>query len=197
MARSEAVRRSSQYYCYHLSDADETDERDVMLFEPVDASGAGLALYLQNMAFAEEDAGTMRTYLVRDNVTDELVGYFSLKAGLVSLDERKDDENPQFDTVPGIELANFAVNNAYRQAHPASKGAGALIFHELVLPLVNRAAEQIGVFLLYIYSLPYERLMRNYATYGFSRLSLEEEALLHARLKPRYDAQCVFMYMPI
>jgi hypothetical protein len=39
-----------------------------------------------------------------------------------------------------------------------------------------------------------ERVMANYEGYGFRRLRPEAEQSLHARLKPRYDQQCVFMY---
>ena len=197
MARSDVVCEGAEYYCSHLSNANEDDERDIMLFESVDTSGSGLTTYLQTLAFAEESAGTMRTYLVRDNDTDELAGYFSLKAGLVSMDETTEGDRQRFNTVPGIELANFAFNGAYRREHPTSRGGGASIFNELILPIVRRVAEDVGVYLLYIYSLPYERLMANYASYGFIRLPREDEELLHARLKPRYDDQCVFMYMPI
>lgn len=137
MVRSDTVCEGTQYYCYHLSCADEVDKRDIVSFEPVKRDGSGLAMYLQTMAISEEAEGTMRTYLVRDCVTDELAGYFSLKAGLVSLDESSDGERTQFDTVPGIELANFAFNGAYRRAHPTSKGGGMLVFFELVLPLVR------------------------------------------------------------
>ena len=46
----------------------------------------------------------MRTHLARDNFTDELVGYFTLKAGLVSVNEERDGENVEFDTVRGLSL---------------------------------------------------------------------------------------------
>ena len=45
--------------------------------------------YLKEEALADEADGLMRTYLVRHGVTGELVGYFSLKAGLVALNEKR------------------------------------------------------------------------------------------------------------
>ena len=69
------------------------------------------------------------------------------------------------------------------------------MFGELVLPLVLDASHRIGAAILYIFSLPEPKVMQNYATYGFVRLPPDEEQLLHARLKPRYDSQCVFMYV--
>jgi hypothetical protein len=46
----------------------------------------------------------MRTHLARDNFTDELVGYFTLKAGLVSVNEERDGDNVELDTVRGLSL---------------------------------------------------------------------------------------------
>ena len=61
----------------------------------------------------------MRTYIVRDQVTDEIAGYFAIKAAMMSVNERKKvdrrtgKERIYFDTMPGIEIANFAVNETY------------------------------------------------------------------------------------
>ena len=77
---------SELFYCDHLG-ACENDERDIMNFVIRDEKGAGLLDYIQHVAFPDEEAGTMRTYIVRDNRSSELVGYFSIKAGLISYNE--------------------------------------------------------------------------------------------------------------
>ena len=195
MARTDVSMTSEFYHCYPLSRMDGRDERDIRAFEPVDPRGMGLVAYLQRQALSDELRGTMRTYLVRDNLTDELVGYFSLKAGLVSVNESGDAGGIEFDTVPGVELANFAVDGRFRRAHPEARGCCKAIFSDLVLPVVGQAAEVVGVAVLYIFSLPEERVMSNYEGYGFHRLGEEAERSLHSRLKLRYDQQCVFMYM--
>lgn len=69
MGRSEAFCRGEQFYCYSIGLADRDDERDMMGFEAVNPAGSGLVAYLQRLAFPEEDASLMRTYLVRDNDT--------------------------------------------------------------------------------------------------------------------------------
>lgn len=194
MARTDITVAGRVYHCYPLSRMDGRDERDIRAFQPVDPKGAGLVAYLQSRAIADELRSTMRTYLVRDNLTDELVGYFSLKAGLVSVNEERDGESVEFDTVPGVELANFAIDGNFRKAHPEARGCGKAIFTDLVLPVVGRAAEVVGVAVLYIFSLPENRVIANYETYGFRRLREDAERSLHTRLKPRYDQQCVFMY---
>ena len=153
--------------------------------------------YLQNFAFSDEKMGVMRTYLVRDKRSLELAGYFSLKAGLISLNEVKTEGGVVFDTLPGIELANFAVNNEYIKRHPDVKETGFVIFNDFIQPLVDDIAGRIGVKIIYIFSLPAEKLIRRYSQYGFARLDSASEAELHRRLKPSYDEGCIFMYQQL
>lgn len=197
------ILQSELFYCDHLG-ASARDESDVKCFSVRDEKGFGLQEYIQRVAFSEEDAGIMRTYLVRDIRSSELVGYFSLKAGLISLneteEERRDDETgiketvSVFDTLPGVELANFAVNYSYIQAHPDLKGVGLVIFESFILPVIRKTSENIGMKILYIFSLPFDELISRYEQYGFSRLNSPYQEELHKRLKPRYDASCMFMF---
>ena len=187
------VLQDNAFYCDHLG-ASENDARDILSFSVQDDRGEGLVNYLQKFAFPDEENGTMRTYLVRNNLTSELVGYFSLKAGLVSFNEMKTETGAVFDILPGIELANFAVNSEYVSNHPKSKGVGAIIFKHLIVPLVHDVAGRVGVKVLYIFALPFEGLIRRYTQYEFMRLEAGHEADVHNRLKPRYDEGCVFMY---
>ena len=100
--------------------------------------------------------------------------------------------------MPGIELANFAVNGGYIQKHPRRKGAGFVMFNDLIRPISEKAAEHIGVKIIYIFALPNEKLIRLYADrYGFARLDSASELKLHSRLKPSYDEDCIFMYQNI
>ena len=101
-----------------------------------------------------------------------------------------------FDTIPGVELANFAVNSSYLKKRPSAKGIGLIIFNQFVLPIVRKTAEYVAVKILYIFALPYESLINNYkVNYGFERLNESDEKELHKRLKPAYDDSCIFMYM--
>ena len=106
----------------------------------------------------------------------------------------KTETGADFDILPGIELANFAVNSEYISNHPKSKGVGAVIFQHLIVPLVHDVAGRVGVKVLYIFALPFEGLIRRYTQYEFMRLEAGHEADVHKRLKPRYDEGCVFMY---
>lgn len=168
-----------------------------MDFVPMHDQGSGVVQYLKRDAFPDEIAKKMRTYLVKDVDTEELVGFFSLKAGLVSLNERVFDGIVKFDTLPGIELALFAVNKKYAESHAQLHGIGETIFVSMILPLVKQAQETIGITTLYIFSLPQKRLIKNYSKYGFQMLPEEQAKLLHKRLKPVFDRSCIFMHMPI
>lgn len=188
-----AILKNDTFYCDHLG-ASKNDIQDIRDFSVKDTRGEGLANYLKNIAFDDENNGIMRTYLVRDNSSSELVGYFSLKAGLVSFNEGGTGTPADFDTLPGVELANFAVNNFYLVKHPRLKGIGFTIFSDFIVPVIEETAKTIGVKIIYIFALPFDGLIRQYSKYGFNRLPAKREDELHKRLKPRYDSECIFMY---
>ena len=138
------ILQNDLFYCNHLG-VSENDERDILSFSVKDPNGEGLVRYLRYMAFPEEEAGTMRTYIVRDNFSSELVGYFSVKAGLISVNEVHTEVEESFDTIPGVEVANFAVNDTYLQNHPELKGTGLIIFNDFIVPVIQEASKSIGV----------------------------------------------------
>ena len=106
-------------------------------------------------------------------------------------------EGETFDTIPGVEIANFAVNEVYQENHPDLKGLGLIIFNDFIIPIIQKAAESIGVKIIYIFALPFERLIRRYHDYGFLRLDSASEDELHKRLKPNYDEDCIFMFQQL
>ena len=184
------------FYCSHLG-SNPNDEKDIMDFSISAPNGQGLKNYLLYSAFLEEENNYMRTYFIRDISTNELVCYFSLKAGLISFNEISNNEKVSFDTLPGIELANFAVNDVYIHNHPSAKGIGLLIFLDFIIPIVKRVSVEVGVRIIYIFALPFESLINRYRDYGFKRLSKSNENQLHKRIKPSYDENCIFMYQMV
>jgi len=185
--------QNSYFICSHLGDAPQ-DVVDIDKFSVCHPeTGRGLEEYLKNRALLDEKSNVMRTYMVRFKRTGECVGYFSLKAGLVSMNEEKTHLGVTFDTVPGVELANFAINNAFMQKHNL-KGLGALLFSELIVPFVKKHSNTLGICMIYLFALPYDKLIKTYEGYGFHRLPATAEKKLHQRLKPMYDTSCIFMY---
>lgn len=68
------------FYCEPLL-ANEENLRLIQKFHVAAETGLGLEMYLKKFAVSDELTHEARTYLVKDNVTNEMVGYFSLKTG--------------------------------------------------------------------------------------------------------------------
>lgn len=180
---------NKDFFYEHLLDSDE-NQKLIEKFYVEKEEGKGLENYLKNSAKNEETENSSRTYLIKDKDTKELVGFFSLRNGLFTINI--DDDS--FFSVPAIELSNFAVNSAYRKNHPESKSIGKSIFSDFVMPLVHYLMDFSGVQALYIYALPEDDLISHYETFGFSRLDSEDEKFVHKHVKPAYDDGCIFMY---
>ena len=182
--------------CSHLADSAKCQSAIKDFSVPYPETGKGLELYLKNSAIDEERERLMRTYLVWHKPQSCIVGYFSLKAGLVSFNETISETEVIFDTLPGVELANFAVNKTFVEANRGN-GLGKLLFLDFIAPIILRQSEALGIYMLYLFALPYKKLISTYESYGFRRLSASDEKKLHRRLKPVYDKSCIFMYLPL
>lgn len=159
----------------------------------VSNDAAGLESYLKHAAIGDEKANLARTYLVIDKATGELACYFSLRTGLITIQVAGDD----FDSLPAVELSNFATNDTYRRKHTDVQSIGRYVFENFIIPIARCMAEYIGVNSLYIYALPNDRLIEHYSTMGFSRLPKDQEQFVQAHVKPKYDMGCTFMYQTL
>lgn len=177
------------FYREHLGAKSDHKEL-IQTFEATQPEGDGLRKYLQKHAFIDESTGNIRTYLIRQRGTGELVGYYSIRAGDILL--MRDDWTS---AISGVELTNFAVNGAYRKKHPKITILGRRIFFDFILPQVRQLHETLGTSILYIYALDEEPLKKYYKTLGFSNLPEEDEKFVHSRCKPSYDGTCICMYM--
>ncbi len=153
----------------------------------------GLKDYLQYAAISDEKIHLARTYLVRDKSTGELACYFSLRTGLITVQVDGND----FDSLPAIELSNFATNDSYCKKHPDVHSIGRYTFEHFILPISRFMAKYIRANSLYIYALPNDRLIQHYSTMGFSLLPEEQEKFVQSHVKPKYDAGCRFMYQTL
>lgn len=172
----------------HIFDSSENEK---LISEFSALNGAeGLENYLKNQASSDEENLYARTYLIKDSVTGELAAYFSLRSGLITVQAYHET----FDTIPAVELSNFAVNKNYRNNHPETSMFGAFILKKFILPLVQMMSRYIGTSSLYIYALPDEKLIEHYSKLGFTRLSKKQEKFVQNHVKPKYDEGCVFMF---
>lgn len=184
------------FYCEDILDNPENIKL-IQTFSSVKDTGLGLEQYLKYYSVNDEINHQARIYIVKDKVTNELVGYFSLKAGTVATQIRKTFLRLEMDTIPAIELANFAVNNNYKIAHKEISGIGQIIFVYFILPICKEASKYIGVNMLYIFALPYQGLIKYYESMHFTRLPKTAETFIHKYHKPRYDEGCIFMSRPL
>ena len=172
---------------------DSPENHDLITAFEASEKGKGLEYYIKESAASDERNGFARTYLIKDSVTRELAGYFSLRTGLITIQA----SGSKFNSLPAAELSNFAVNVQYKRRHPEVDGLGKYIFRNFVMPLVKKMSKYIGIYSLYIYALPEERLIEHYTTMGFSRLPKNQERFVQQHVKPKYDEGCIFMYQTI
>ena len=95
---------TEDFYIEHLTDTLENLEQ-ISKFSALNEA-FGLENYLRNQALQDETAFSSRTYLLKDKITKELAAYFSLRSGLITVQAFHE----AFDTIPALELANFAIN---------------------------------------------------------------------------------------
>ena len=159
-------------------------------FEINKPAGQNLARFLKELAPNNENMNADRTYLVKDKFYGDIAGFFALRNGLFVMR----GANGEKYTIPSIELSNFAVNDRFRANHPDFHNIGESIFNDFIIPLAKHIQTLTGVQALYIYALPEERLLEHYSTFGFNRLSADDEKYIYDSVKPMYDEECIFMY---
>ncbi|SCZ76113.1 MULTISPECIES: hypothetical protein [Pseudobutyrivibrio] len=191
MKNRKIVAESKHLYCTHIS---EEDIDYIKEFKVISESGVGVERFINYFSFVHEDELLDRSYLVWMKETDEMVAFFSLRAGFVARNNMSELED-SFDSLPGIEISNFAVSKRFRDKYPSTKGIGKVIFESIIKPIIKEASEIIGIRMIYIFALPDEKLINYYNdSFGFSRLQEAEEQKMHNRIRPLYDKDCIFMY---
>lgn len=176
---------------FEIEHIDESPENIQLLDEfLVGMNATGLEMYLKEFALSDEQNNLSRTYLIKDKYSGEVAAYFSLRNGLIT----QQVSSESFDSIPAIELSNFAVNLSYKRNHPEIGKLGAYVFKTFVLPIVLYVSNFTGVNSLYIYALPEPKLIEHYKRMGFHRLPEQDEQFIYEHIKPKYDEGCVFMY---
>lgn len=179
---------------YNICHISAAKPEELKAFKVNKKEGRGLQVYIQKVAIEDEEQGIARTYLIRDNVSEEIVAYFTLRTGLITVSR---GAFRGFDAYTGIELANFAVNDAYREVNDVIPKLGSYIFINFIYPLVQEVSKYVGAKFLYIYALPQNKLMEHYKTMGFQMATIMMEKFVYRHVKPAYDRGCRFMYQVI
>ena len=179
---------------YRISHLLDYDLDSLKAFRITNPKGKGLEVFLKETAEAYEEDGISRTYIISDTKEDMPVAYFTLQTGLITVSRGL---FKGFDVITGIELTNFAVNDAYREAQDVIPKLGAYLFVTFILPLVREISKYVGAKVLYIYALPENKLMGHYQTIGFQMFPSKQAKYVYRHVKPFYDQSCIFMWQPI
>lgn len=192
MIEQKIVLEDELFYCIHLTEDIDT-VRCIENFSVKYPNAKNLEYYLKEQSSFDEKHGYARTYLVKEKNTNEIVCYFTLKAGMVSTNQHNFFRRREFDSISAIELADFATNSTYCQKHSELKNIGKISFVHFIYPIAKKVSLQIGAYFLYVFALPEPKLIAHYKKLNFDRLDKKEERKIHRYNKPRYDQDCVFM----
>lgn len=167
----------------------------------------GLEAYLKECAWNDDEEGLIKAYVIKPYFSREIVAYFTLQAGMVSVDAENRNSKRELiarmegtklvpATIPGIEISHFAVNDLYREKHSVNgivpRGLGRYLYPEFIYPTIRRIRRDLGVKMVYLYAAGDEHLKTYYQdVFGFSRL---EEETLFVPVTSYYDDYCEFMY---
>ena len=184
------------FYCQHLLDDD--NRKLIQNFQVKNDDAGGLENFIKEYAYQLEESNEEKTYVVKDSESNELVAYFSIKAGTVRKNERVHIFGTnEFDLLPGVEISNFAVNSNYCLHHDFHMKIGEIVMADFIFPIIKELSQKVAINTLYLFVLPSEKLIQHYKDMGFQRLSLKHERKMHHGIRPRYDKGCIFMRMSV
>lgn len=185
--------KNDLFYCEHLLLTEQSKKEILDTFSVKRHNAKGLEEYIHKNSFVEEQENLGRTFLVRDCDTNEIACFFTLKAGLVSANESIREHDREFDSIPGIELADFAVNDFYKDKHPEVEHVGAIVFSCFIYKLALQISKCIGARFLYIFALQNESLIKYYESLNFVRPTQDEQYITGHFFTPRHNRNCEFM----
>lgn len=192
----------NSFYIKRESDYEQYLEQNVV---------KGLERYLKYCAWEEDLKNETRIYLIKTYMREEIVAYFALKAGMITIDNDDRDIKKEKcaqaegielvpETASGIEISHFAVNDAYRDSHNNAKGIGEYLYPAFIYPIIKKVSRSIGVKIVYLYAADTsengdtesgKRLVNYYKdVFGF----VEDNSREYRPITPYYDSGCIFMY---
>ena len=169
----------------------------------------GLEQYLKQCAWSDDENNLVRVYLIKTYFSKEVIAYFALKTGLLSIDSDERDTAREFnakqqgiklvpDTISSIEISHFAVNDDYRKRHNNVKGLGQYIYPTFIYPIIRKISNLTGFKVIYLYAADNsekdkKKLVSYYKdVFGFVDASNDTNRFIP--VTSYYDDECVFMY---
>ena len=182
-------------------------EREQNMIEDNPDGIYGLQKYFEKAAWEEDKDGYVKIYILKRRFTNELIGYFGLKTGLICIDSEyrnaqreeaaKEKSIKLFPTtIPGIEISHFAINDIYRKKYSRNgkplKGLGRYIYPTFIYPIIKKTSELVGIKIAYLNSVDETGLADYYQeSFGFTKTNSEDSIIA---IQPYYDDGCTFMY---
>lgn len=175
----------------------------------------GLEQYLKHCAWDDDLTNETRVYVIKTYFTHEIIAYFAIKAGMISVDSqyRNKDKEAQAknqgiklvpNTISGVEISHFAVNDEYRRNHSRNgskiTGLGAYLFPAFIFPIIKKVSTDIGIKIMYLYAADdtskdsnAKNTLINYykKVFEFNTVSESDE---YKPVTSYYDNGCIFMY---
>ena len=226
-----------RFYCEKLTSCEENKklimdfyiEREKGIYDCPNTI-VGLQQYLRKKAWDDDIENINTIYLIKDRKTKMIAAYFGLKAGMVSLkdtinisnEEKNRIEQIRIDTlsegykpinqsIPGIELSHFAINDSFRQAlvkgtNRNISGLGYYFFPKFIYPIIIDVHNKIGVKFFYLYAadssgenklVNYYRNVMGLDTLNDSSIKVDSSVLKVKPIRADYDNKCIFMYRAI
>ncbi|OJW52832.1 MAG: hypothetical protein BGO67_00680 [Alphaproteobacteria bacterium 41-28] len=142
-----------------------------------DCGEEALNLYLRNFARQDMRRELARTFIIRQEEDDKVLGYYTLCSGAIDVSELPDNllkKLPKY-PLPVARLARLAVDKKQQ-----SKGYGELLFAD-ALSRTSLAGESIGVYGMVI-DAKHEKAKQFYQQYGFQSITTNP-LLLFSSLK--------------
>lgn len=188
--------------CEKLEDVYEVSQKDINSFTC--EQNPHLADFLISYAKNENQLNETKTYLVMTNAEvkemgikeNEIVAYFSLKAHAFTI-TRWIEGRRIVESSPTIEISQFAINSSFINKFVKKPKLGGLIFKNFIKPIVNKAANEVGVKYISLYAADNtikgeQKLIKTYESYGF-RIP-ETDLRDYIEHIATYDKNCQFMY---
>nr|WP_317359145.1 N-acetyltransferase [uncultured Tyzzerella sp.] len=168
-------------------------------FEEVSYFSCGneaLDLFLKCEAFKYNEDGQGNTYIIKLKDTDEIIGYYTLKANTIQIYNIKTRIK---ESHPAIEIARLAVNNDYK-----NNKFGTTIFFHYILPKIKEVKKLIGINTIMLFSIhedidEYEHINnKKTLKYFYEKLGFNlAEDEVQKFIEDDYNEGCKLMYMSI
>ncbi len=133
--------------------------------ENFDCGEESLNAFLKKFARQNDERGLGKTYIIVEEGTTEILGYYTLSGGSVS-SEKIPENLPRY-PVPVVHLGRLAVDKGAK-----GQGLGEILLFD-ALRRILKIADELGIYAVEVFALN-ERAKKFYLKYGFTSLPNDE-----------------------